>query len=194
MSTRDDLKPERTAALAGDLHVDRNTGRLRVAHERLSQPPVEGRVIRLPKAIANLHPSKIDLSISKMELANSHLVNPTPLFVLGVVSGVKNNAVSRLDLHLRVEFDKILADFLDGPDKGSALLAASPVDQSLVVDTMQPTGEQAPGKSHLETVQIVCWKKARLTFRINRGNRTIDGVTIHSYHRSHVFGRFQRTH
>ena len=108
---------------------------------------------------------KINLPVSKMEPPKSHLVNPAPLLVLGILSGVKNNAVSRFDLHLRIQLDIILSDFPDEPDKSSALLAASPVDQSLMVDSVQPTGEQAPGKSHLETIQIVFRNFARLRFQ-----------------------------
>ena len=69
MTTRNHTQPKRPAAPARNLHVNRSSSRFRITCERLSQLPVQRWVIRFPQPIANFHPLKINLSVSKIEAA-----------------------------------------------------------------------------------------------------------------------------
>src|SRR5688572_25397448 len=94
-----------------NLHLNRPLKLRLIAFETLTQTPIELRITRLPDLVADVHPTETDVSETKSQLREpgvlsfgfriSDFIHSSSLFLFFGMSGVKYNAITRLERRLQ---------------------------------------------------------------------------------------------
>jgi hypothetical protein len=125
------------------------------------------------------------------EPVSGDLVNTPALFRVGIRGILENNSVTRLRPVRGVEIRRVdphgrPGDRDESAHECAALLSVSPLDQLLVVHSVQPAAEKAAREGHFKAVMIFCADRRNLL-----AQRGVDRLTINSGHRGHVFRRLE---
>ena len=120
----------------------------------LAEALVEFGVVGFPDAVADLETGGIEVAVAEVVAILPDLVNAAPLFLIGVASRVKDDAIARLDWNEGIEGNEIGTERGDGSDEGAAFFPKAGMDEFLVVHPVHPSGVESPGEGHLELVTI----------------------------------------
>ena len=114
------------------------------------------------------------------------LVDTPTLLLIGVGSGVEDDAVTRLERGLRVKGNEVGADSGDGSEKGAAFFPEAGMDQLLMVHPVHPSGVEPAGEGHFELVAILVTRLPGLT-----GQSGVDRLSVNLTDGRHILGSLQ---
>ena len=119
------------------------------------------------------------------------LVNTAALLAFVRLAGVEDDAVAGLERSGEAEGDGLVLHARDFAEKDAALGAEAGVGEFLVVDALEPTGEETAGETHLKLVA------GGLGFEFRRGDAgevghdLVEGLAVDPGDARDVFGRLE---
>ena len=150
---------------------------------------IESRIIGLPDAVTFFEFREVDLAVLQKNPRPAHFVDATALFMVGVASGVEDDAIAVFQggvPAIRLELDPVGPDLTDATDVGAAFFAEAGVNEFLIVDAIQPAGGKAAGKDHLEGITILVGRR-----RLCSGLGRVDRLPIGARHRRDILGSLE---
>ena len=126
------------------------------------------------------------MAVAEVMAVRPDLVDPASLLLIRIGTGVKDDAVTRLQRSLRVKRDEVGAHSRDGSEESPALLAEACVDEFLMIHPVHPAGVKPPGEGHLELVAILVAGFAGLA-----GQGGVDGFPVNLADGGHILGGLQ---
>src|SRR5437868_3211051 len=133
-----------------------------VAFEALAQMPIQFRIARFPKLVADMDAAEINVAsperkdggfpISAFGFRISDFVHLSTLFLLIGVTGIEDDAVAGLERGVQGEGDALPFYLTDFAEVHAAFLAEAGMDEFLVVVAIEPTGVEAAREGHFHRI------------------------------------------
>ncbi|MNI08604.1 hypothetical protein D3C73_616480 [compost metagenome] len=173
-----------------NLHTDRESSIRLVRFKGLTKTLIQMRIIRFPDTISYMQSSQINVIASRNNLNKaalcfalellpfaSQIVDTAAFFFFRGIPSIKYDAVTTLQRSFQLAYHAITQNLDNAANKHAAAFRISPINQLLVIRTIQETVRKAAGEALLQFAQVFLRRP-----RINTVKISVNGLAVFAHY------------